>query len=108
MRQSGGGAWQRFSAVVDAVALREDERQAFRAVAENCRVPFNGIWLEANPECMVERISLRAGDASDASPQIVRHQLEQSPGTLDWIRVDASGTTDATLAVVHRVISARM
>jgi aminoglycoside phosphotransferase family enzyme/predicted kinase len=95
-----------YSAVIDAVALRADERRSFAAVAEKCRVPFTGIWLEANPECILERVSLRAGDASDASPTIVRRQLAQDPGVLDWIRIDGSGTADATFAAVQRVIGA--
>jgi len=93
-----------YSAVIDAVALREEERRSFAAVAAATGVPFTGLWLEASAETMRARISWRRGDASDASAAILQHQLAHNPGALDWISIDAGGDRDATLAAARRAL----
>ncbi len=93
-----------YSAVIDAVALREEERHSFAAVAAAAGVPFTGLWLDAPAETMRARIAGRRGDASDASVEILDRQLGHNPGALDWIGIDASGDLDATLAAARRAL----
>jgi uncharacterized protein len=93
-----------YAAVIDAVALREDERRAFAAVAVDCGVPFTGLWLEAPADRLMARVGARSGDASDASPEIVAQQLAHDPGRLDWTRIDAGAGPDATLAATRRAL----
>jgi uncharacterized protein len=92
------------SAVIDAVALREEERRAFASVAAAAGVPFTGLWLEAPPETMRARIAWRRGDASDASAEILRNQMAHNSGALDWIGVESGGDRDATLAAARRAL----
>jgi predicted kinase len=94
-----------YSAIIDAVALRPEERQAFAAVASECRVPFTGLWLDAPPEAMRARIAARRDDASDATGDILDRQLSLDPGPLDWAPIDAGGNPDATLAAVRKALS---
>jgi predicted kinase len=54
-------------------------------------VPFHGVWLEAAPEVLAQRIEGREGDASDATVATLRMQLERDVGPIDWVRIDASG-----------------
>lgn len=93
-----------YAAVIDAVALREDERRAFAAVAADAGVPFTGLWLDAPADRLMARVGARSGDASDASPAIVAQQLECDPGPLDWTRIDAGAGPDATLAAARRAL----
>jgi uncharacterized protein len=93
-----------YSAVIDAVALREEERRSFAAVAAAAGVPFTGLWLEAPAQTMLARLGARRSDASDASPEVLRHQLVCDPGALDWARIDAGGDTTATLSAARRAI----
>ena len=93
-----------YSAVIDAVALRPPERQAFAAVAADAGVPFAGLWLAAPEAAMSARLGSRTGDASDASAEVLRLQLGHDPGALDWTRIDASGDPDATMAAVRRTL----
>jgi predicted kinase len=93
-----------YSCVIDAVALREDERGAFAAVATAAGVPFTGLWLEAPAETMLARLGARRGDASDASREVLGQQLVCDPGALDWTRIDAGGDADATLAAARRAL----
>jgi aminoglycoside phosphotransferase family enzyme/predicted kinase len=82
------------AAVCDAVYNRPDGRAAVEQVAAGCRVPFVGIWLEASPETLMERVGGRTGDASDATADVVRLQLQTDTGPIRWSRVDASGTSE--------------
>jgi hypothetical protein len=93
-----------YAAVIDAVALREDERRAFAAAAEAAGVPFTGLWLDAPPDAMRARIGIRQADASDASVEVLDQQLQADPGILDWRRIDASGGLDATVAHARRAL----
>ena len=72
--------------IVDAVFLRPQERRRVEAVAGDLGVDFEGIWLEAPPATLRERIEGRAGDASDADARVLDLQLAQDPGNIDWPR----------------------
>ena len=92
------------SVLIDAVALRQDERDAFAAVAAAAEVPFTGLWLEAPEETMLARLEARRDDASDASGEVLRRQLAADRGRLDWIRIDAGGDADTALAAARRAL----
>jgi aminoglycoside phosphotransferase family enzyme/predicted kinase len=93
-----------YCALIDAVALREEERASFAAVAAAAGVPFTGLWLEAPKETMLARLAARRGDASDASRDVLAAQLARDPGVVDWTRLDAGGDREATLAAARRAI----
>lgn len=78
------------SVVVDAVHARPEERHALAAVAAEHDVPLVGIWLEAPKSILLERVSARADDASDADALVVERQLAADTGPITWHRVDAS------------------
>jgi predicted kinase len=82
------------SVIVDAVFARPDEREAVERLADECGVPFAGLWLEAPAEVMIERVEGRRGDASDATADVVRQQLEWDLGEVSWRRLSALGTPD--------------
>lgn len=78
------------SVVVDAVHADPAERTAIEAVAEENGASFIGIWLEASESILLERVSARTGDASDADADVVRRQLAQELGRIGWRRVDTT------------------
>ncbi len=84
--------------IADAVYATPDERDAIVGVARAAGTPFAGLWLEAPAETLLNRVSGRAGDASDATAAIVRRQLGYKLGRIGWARLDAAGAPDATLA----------
>ena len=75
------------SVVVDAVHARPPEREAIEAVARAASVGFAGFWLEAPQQTLIERVTARTGDASDADATVVRHQLGYDLGPIGWTRV---------------------
>ena len=94
-----------FSVVVDAVHQRPEERSAIAAVAEDLRVPFDGIWLEAAEAVLLDRVEKRRGDASDATAAIVETQLSWGSGDVEWHRVDTAAGVDETVSAVLRLLS---
>jgi uncharacterized protein len=93
-----------YSVVVDAVFLEPEARRALAAVACAAGLPFAGLWLDAAPAKMAERLKSRRHDASDATPEVLAGQLERDPGMIDWIRIEAGGGPDKTLAAARGAI----
>jgi predicted kinase len=95
------------AAVVDAVFAGAEERVAIEAVAAKLGVPFRGLWLEAPPGRLIERVDARIGDASDATGGVVRKQLSAHIGTLTagWVPIDAGGSASATLNAARQVLA---
>ncbi|MGI9372316.1 MAG: AAA family ATPase [Hyphomicrobiales bacterium] len=85
------------SVIVDAVFLSEHERKQFERIAKKINVAFHGLWLEANNKAMMSRVDARTNDASDADINVVRKQLSQSSGPVQWQRIDAVRTLDDTV-----------
>jgi aminoglycoside phosphotransferase family enzyme/predicted kinase len=83
------------SAIVDAVYARSADRQAIERVATRASVPFAGLWLDAPESTLAARAGRRRNDASDADAAVIRTQLSQQTGTIDWHRIDASGDAEA-------------
>jgi aminoglycoside phosphotransferase family enzyme/predicted kinase len=94
-----------YTVIIDAVALRVEERRAFAEVARAAAVPFLGLWLEGQPEVMAARIRGRVGDASDASPEVLAQQLRHDPGPIDWVRIDAGGRLEDCLAAARAALA---
>jgi aminoglycoside phosphotransferase family enzyme/predicted kinase len=84
--------------IVDATHQLFAEREAVAAVAARAGVPFLGLWLEAQIDLLMQRVTDRRGDASDATAAIVAAQAKQPIGLLAWRRLDASESLDALTA----------
>ena len=92
------------AAIVDAVFLDPDERAQIERVATDAGVPFQGLWLTAPEEVLVQRLTARTGDASDATPDVLRLQLATAPGALTWPTIDVSGSREEVSAQSRAVL----
>lgn len=86
--------------LLDAVFARAEERQAAARLAADLGVFFTGLWLDAPAEVLEARVAARereGRDPSDAGVAVLRKQLAYELGTMDWQKVDASGSPAETL-----------
>lgn len=92
------------SVIFDAVFAREEERQALAELARQREVRFSGLWLHADRDTLVSRVSARQGDASDADETVVLRQLASGEGATDWVRVESSGDVRDVLNRAHAAL----
>jgi hypothetical protein len=104
-RKAAVGLAAGYTVIIDAVALTAEERSSFAEVARAAGVPFSGLWLEARPEAMANRIRGRVRDASDASPEVLAEQLRHDTGKIDWVRIEAGGRAEDCLAAARRFLA---
>jgi aminoglycoside phosphotransferase family enzyme/predicted kinase len=86
------------SAIVDAVFARPQERAVMEQSATALDVPCHGLFLDADLATRLDRVGQRGQDASDADAAVARAQATFDLGKIDWLRVDAGGTPEETLA----------
>ncbi len=92
------------SVIADAVFATPEERAAIERVAEQAGVPFCGLWLQASPQLLEQRVIGRRNNVSDATPEVVRLQLSFDLGDIAWTRLDSSGEGDQTLRAALAVL----
>ncbi len=92
------------SVILDAVAADPAERSSFAEAAEAAGVAFTGLWLEAPPSRLEDRIRHRRNDVSDATVEVLHEQLGWDIGRLDWLRIAAGGDPRACLADASRAL----
>jgi predicted kinase len=69
-----------FHVIVDAAFLKQDEREAFRKLAQSLSVPFVIASVHASDARLRERIRLRRNDASEADEAVLEMlKLSQQP-----------------------------
>lgn len=88
---------QGHSVILDAVFAKPAERLAITAIARKLHLPFVGLFLVSDLASRMSRVGQRAGDASDATLDLVKRQENYDVGPLDWHVIDASGTPEQTL-----------
>jgi aminoglycoside phosphotransferase family enzyme len=86
------------SVVACAVFDRPARRAAMAEAARAAGAPFTGLWLEADPEVLRRRVTLRAPGASDADADVLAMQLRRDPGRIDWAELSTARPLDDTLA----------
>ncbi|HEX3498711.1 MAG TPA: AAA family ATPase [Stellaceae bacterium] len=92
------------SVILDAVAADPAERTGFAEIAAAAGLPFTGLWLEAPPALLEERIRKRRNDVSDATTDVLRQQLGWNIGPLDWIRVSVGGDLARCVAAASNAL----
>ena len=88
------------SVVADAVFDRQQNREMIEITTRTAGVPFLGIWLDADPALLWQRVSERTSGVSDATVDVLSLQLGRDPGEITWRRVDAGGTKDEVVEAI--------
>ncbi len=78
------------SVILDAVHGRAEERGAIEDIARRSGAQFTGLWLQAPDKILEARLAARKGDASDATVEVMRAQLQNVSVPEGWTKLDAS------------------
>jgi len=106
LRQRAGQALDAGQAVIaDAVHNHPGSRDALTALARHGKVPFIGIWLDADPDLMAQRIAGRHGDASDADTAVMQRQVASGTGTINWHRINAAQPLEVKLQKIQTLLA---
>ncbi len=92
------------AAIVDGVFAASADRDAVQHVAVAAGVPFAGLWLEAPEPVLISRVAGRGPDASDADSDVIRRQLAYRLDSLQWHRLDASGTRQQVRDAIGAIV----
>lgn len=95
------------SVILDGTFLNEAQRMAAGALASRAGVAFHGLWLTAPERVLLERVTARQGDASDADAEVVRAQFDLAGANVPpphWTTIDAGGTTQKTRAAARAAL----
>ena len=84
--------------IADAVFAKPEQRAAIAALAQDAGVRFDGLWLWTEPDVALARIDGRTANASDATSEVLRRQLAQDVGAMDWLRLHTGTSKDEALA----------
>ena len=96
------------SAIVDAVFARAADRLAIERAARAAGVAFAAVWLQAPEGILVERVTARGPDVSDADAEVVRMQCAQSAGDVRWQAVDAEVGVERVVVRVRAALQRQM
>ena len=89
--------------VLDAVYLGPESRRAVERLAGDAGVPFDGIWLQGEPDALRARLAARMGDASDADVGVLAEQLAADPGAVTWTVHDACDSDHAAEQILAEI-----
>ena len=92
------------SVIADAVFARPEQRRAVAAVAVEVGVPFDALWLEAPADVMAHRVTVRRGNVSDATAEVLERQLSYDLGDVGWTRLDTTGPRERTVAKARSLL----
>ncbi|NLS07911.1 AAA family ATPase [Rhizobium sp. P32RR-XVIII] len=88
------------SVVADAVFDDPGNRRLMETVAAETNARFQGIWLEAHPKVLWQRVHDRVGGPSDATTGVLTGQLARNSTEVTWRHLDTSASVDATIAAI--------
>ncbi len=83
------------SVIVDATFLEFKHREMIEEVGQKNGFEFVGLWLEASPDYLLDRVEARRCDASDANTSVVQRQIDRDPGHLKWHVLNAEQSSES-------------
>lgn len=93
-----------YSVIVDATFLDSKRRALLEDLAAKRQIPFWGLWLEAEKGLVMDRVSSRTSDVSDADRQVIRDQFDRGPGEVSWARIDANRSPAEVLSQAGKAL----
>lgn len=91
-------------AVLDAVFASVEHRARAEALAVECGVPFQGLWVDAPEDVRVHRVETRERNVSDVTTEIARQQSDYQLGAVSWPVISSAGKKKETIQQALKVL----
>ncbi|WP_415391698.1 AAA family ATPase [Paracoccus sp. SJTW-4] len=88
--------------VANGVHDREPDRAAIEQAARAAGAAFLGVWLDADPALLRQRVAARRGGVSDATLAVLESQLQRTAEITGWHRIDAG---QPTARIVQQILA---
>jgi predicted kinase len=92
------------AAVADAVFDKQANRRVIENAADEGAHHFSAFWLEADPALLLQRVAARTSGSSDATIDVLAHQLVRETGAIEWPRLDATQPAERLSDEIMRLI----
>ena len=92
------------SVLIDATFLDPNDREKAANIAASTGLTLHQFWLDAPPDILVDRVTARRGDASDADADVVRAQYANAVVPNDWHIISALGSIADTVARIEPML----
>ena len=89
------------SVLIDATFIDPDHRSRAMDIARQANAFMQTIWLDAPVSALIDRVTNRHGDASDADENVVLKQIAADTAPDDWQVVSAAGDIEDTIALAQ-------
>lgn len=86
------------SVLIDVTFLAPADREKAASLATGMDVAVARFWLDAPLDVLIERVTARRGDASDANAAVVRTQYASAVRPKDWHVISALGSIADTVS----------
>jgi predicted kinase len=90
--------------IVSAAFLPPESRAEEEKLAHETGARFIGIWLQADMNALLDRVSKRVGDASDATADILKMQVAEGTGAITWPVIDAGLSREDILKAALKLV----
>lgn len=94
-----------YPVIIDATFTDGGAREMIESTAHDAGVAMVGLFLTADIETRIARITQRGPDASDADARLARAQETYDLDAIAWAKVDASGPFEQTLRQIRDILS---
>lgn len=95
------------SVILDGTFLDQTQRAKAEGLALKAGVTFCGLWLTAPKAVLLDRVTKRQGDASDADAAVVQAQVAVAGFATvpqNWVTIDAGGPPQKTRAAASAAL----
>lgn len=92
------------SVLVDAVFDRPGRRSDIAHAITETGHMFTGVWLDAEPDALRDRVRHRRGGPSDATVDVLDRQLARHTGPIDWHRVSTDRPVAKAVSAIRELI----
>ncbi|WP_372989482.1 AAA family ATPase, partial [Sulfitobacter sp.] len=98
LKRAGGILKTGHSVLIDATFLNPTDRERAASLAAEAGTALHRLWLDAPLDVLIDRVTARQGDASDADADVVRAQYASALLPDGWQVISATGSIADTVA----------